>query len=82
MPFSKEKNNFTRFGLKHIIVLHLQIFNTQTCIHFKISNFGFTLQPPHSYKIYFYVKKISVPTDLELDNEEDKSRNSRFPSLN
>ena len=35
LPF-RERNNFIRF-LKNIIVLHLQIFNTQNHIIFKIS---------------------------------------------
>ena len=65
LPF-RERNNFIRLSLKHIIVLYLQIFNTQNYIFFKISASGLFLkhflkfrkfQPRYSYKIYSNRKK-------------------------
>ena len=59
LPFRKMKN-FIQFSRKHIIVLYLQIFNTQISITFKISSLGLFLkfrkfQFRYSYKTYSYI---------------------------
>ena len=71
----REMNNFIRLSQKHIIVLYLEIFNTQNYLLFKISASGLfykiflkfrKFQPRYFYKIYSYKIKRVYRYDLLL----------------
>ena len=68
LPF-RESKNFTRFGSKHtcIIILYLQIFNTQLNILLKISASGLFVN--YSFKIF---RKFHTRYSLKMNSYKKK----------